>query len=130
MNTNGWQVLVVEDENDSIKMVSKILSHHGIQVYVANNGRECLTRLNELSPTLVVMDLAMPEMDGWETLHHMRANPVSAHIPVVAITAYHSANVANDAVQAGFDAYFPKPLDPKTFVTDLVEVVGVEPCIT
>jgi CheY-like chemotaxis protein len=124
MNTDGWQVLVVEDEKDSIKMVSKILSHHGIQVYVASNGRECLARLNEISPTLVVMDLAMPEMDGWETLRHMRANPSSAHIPVVAITAYHSANVAHDAVQSGFNAYFPKPLDPKSFVVDLAQVVG------
>ena len=74
---------------------------------------------------MIIMDLAMPEMDGWETLMEIRANPATAHIPVVAITAYHSANVAQDAVQAGFDAYFPKPPDAISFVDKLTEVMRV-----
>ena len=97
MVSNDWRVLIVEDEQDSIRMVSKILSHHGIQVHVANNGYECLDALGSLDPTLIVMDLAMPEMDGWETLAALRSDTATSHIPVVAITAYHSANVADDA---------------------------------
>lgn len=125
MVTNQWTVLVVEDEYDSIQMVSKILTHHGISVQVAHNGRECLEQLENVEPTAVIMDLAMPEMDGWETLVEMRANPATAHIPVIAITAYHSPDVKEDAVRAGFDAYFPKPLNPVSFVNDLAAIVGV-----
>ena len=124
MATTEWTVLLVEDEFDSLQMVSKILKHHGINVHIAKNGRECLEVLENLEPRAVVMDLAMPEMDGWATLVEMRANPGTAHIPVIAITAYHSADVARDARQAGFDAYFPKPLNPVSFVDDLSHIIG------
>ena len=119
MRKNDWQVLVVEDEDDSAQIVSNILRHHGIQVRVARNGRECILSLEESQPTIVLMDLAMPEMDGWDTLVAMRTNPETAHIPVVAVTAFHSASVAEDAIHAGFDAYFPKPLDAESFVNSL-----------
>jgi len=123
MTKNDWQVIVVEDEFDSARMVSKILSYHGIQVHVAHNGHECLELLEWLEPTLIVTDLAMPQMDGWQTLGAIRSNPQTAHIPVVAITAYYSVDVAEEAVNAGFDAYYSKPLDPKSFVQDLNRIV-------
>lgn len=123
MSPKEWRVLVVEDEFDSIKMVSKILQHHGVEVHVAHNGHECIEMLAKVDPTFVIMDLALPEMDGWETLVKMRANPDTAHIPVAAITAYHSVNVEEDAEQAGFDAYFPKPLDTGTIIQKLGELV-------
>jgi CheY-like chemotaxis protein len=122
---NEWCVLVVEDEYDSIQMVSKILRHHGVDVHIANNGHECLAKLEEIEPTLVIMDLALPEMDGWETLVQMRSNIKTAHIPVAAITAYHSVSVAEDAVKAGFNAYFPKPLDTNAIIEKLSEIVNV-----
>lgn len=124
MTKTNWHVLVVEDEYDSIQMVSKILTHHGIQVDIAHNGKECLTTLQHFTPTLIIMDLAMPEMDGWETLSQLRINPNTAHIPTVAITAYHSADVKEDALQAGFNAYFSKPIDPHSFVKDLEELLS------
>ena len=123
VDPRSWRILVVEDEYDSIQMVSKILRHHGIEVYVAHNGYECIDILRDLHPTLVIMDLALPEMDGWETLSHMRSNSHTADIPVVAITAYHSVNVEEDAEVAGFDAYWPKPLDTASLVTQLAGVI-------
>lgn len=123
MVTSQWRVLIVEDEHDSVQMVSDMLRHHGCEVHVARNGRECLAVLGKLDPTLVVMDLAMADMDGWETLAEIRANSHTAHIPVIAITAYHSISVARDAIRAGFDAYHAKPLDPTSFVDSLIEIV-------
>jgi CheY-like chemotaxis protein len=117
-------ILIVEDEFDSLQMISKVLTHHGLTIHVAHNGRECLEMLRHIEPSLVVTDLAMPEMDGWEMLVEMRSNPNTAHIPVVAITAYHSQNVADDVVRAGFDAYFPKPVNPKTFVENLSRIMA------
>ncbi len=123
MDFSNWQVLLVEDEHDSVRMVSEILSYHGIGFEVALNGSDCLEMLDRIDPTLVIMDLAMPELDGWQTLMAMRDNPDTAHIPVVAITAYHSVNVAHDALEAGFDAYYSKPLHPIRFIEDIAHIV-------
>ncbi len=122
--SSNWRVLVIEDEYDSIQMVSKILSFHGIEVHVAHNGRESLEMLDTLNPTLIVSDLAMPEMDGWQTLAAIRANPYTRHIPVVAVTAFHSADVAEEALRAGFNAFFAKPVSARTFVQQLQKLVG------
>ena len=65
----------------------------------------------------------MPEMDGWQTLANIRNNPETAGIPVVAITAYHSANVAHDAISSGFDAYYSKPIDALSFVKNITTLV-------
>jgi CheY-like chemotaxis protein len=122
--SNNWRILVIEDEYDSIQMVSKILSFHGIEVHVAHNGRESLEMLEDVNPTLIVSDLAMPEMDGWQTLAAIRANPYTQHIPVVAVTAFDSADVAEEALRAGFDAFFSKPVNPRTFVQQLRKLVA------
>ncbi|MFQ3648335.1 MAG: response regulator [Anaerolineae bacterium] len=123
MMPKDWQILVVEDEYDSIQMVSKILQHSGIAVEIAHNGLECLEALKRRLPTLIIMDLALPVMDGWETLHHIRSNPETAHLPVVAITAYHSVNLEDDAYKAGFNAYMPKPLETQALVKHLERII-------
>jgi CheY-like chemotaxis protein len=119
-----WRVLVVEDEFDSIQMVSKILRHHGAEVHIARDGHECIKLLETLEPTLIIMDLALPEMDGWETLEKIRSNPATAQLLVVAITAYHSVSVAEDAHEAGFNAYFPKPLDTHSIIDRLGKLIA------
>ncbi len=124
MAYHNWQVLVVEDEHDSAQVVSQILLFYGAQVHVARNGFECLEVLRHLTPTLIITDLAMPGMDGWQTLGQIRADPATANIPVVAVTAYHSANVAQGALEAGFDAYFPKPLEPTSFMDGLRHLIA------
>ncbi len=119
-----WKVVVVEDTYDDRQLISKILEYYGIEVHISKNGNECLKLLEQLLPTLIVTDLAMPERDGWQTLAAIRANRDTAHIPVVAVTAYHSAEVAEDALRAGFNGYFPKPVDPLTFVRSLEKIVA------
>lgn len=123
MNVKDWIVIVVEDTYDDQQLISRMLTHHGITVHLARNGDECLNLLTETMPTLIVTDLAMPSRDGWQTLVAIRSNIATAHIPVVAMTAYHSADVAQDAIRAGFDGYFPKPVNPQAFVSYLIEIV-------
>ena len=124
MNTNNWTVIVVEDTFDDWQLASAILNHYGIEVHVVQNGRQCLTLLEDIKPTAVLTDLSMPEMDGWETLEQIRANAETANLPVIAVTAYHSVDVAHDAMKAGFDAYFAKPLSPQTFVDELTRILN------
>lgn len=117
MDCKDWQILIVEDDPFSVDVVEDALRYYcnPAEVRCAGNGREALETLNNYQPTVVIMDLAMPEMDGWEALHAIRHNPETAHLPVIAITAYHSERVANDAARAGFTGYLTKPIDVFTF---------------
>lgn len=119
-----WHVLLVEDTEDDIQVLSQIFQHHGARVTVARSGIECLKLLETLEPTLILMDLALPEMDGWSTLVAMRSNAATAHIPVIAITAYDSPQVGRQALQDGFDAYFAKPVHPSRFVKELGQALA------
>ena len=125
MDFNQWLVLIVEDDLDSARVISEILTYYGIQrVQVAGSGDECLAMVDEVEPTIIIMDLSMPGLDGWQTLMELRANSDTATIPVVAVTAYYSAKVAQGAVQAGFEACFPKPLHLGSFMDTLSDIVG------
>ena len=123
-DTTSWIAVVVEDMYDDVQLISKILTHYGITVYAASNGNECLKLLKDIEPTIIVTDLAMPGKDGWQTLAAIRADPKTAYIPVIAVTAYHSAAVAQDVLRAGFNGYFPKPVDPFTFVQSLSKIIA------
>lgn len=120
---SSWKVLVVEDEHDSMEVVKDILTHYNIESHDAYTAEEALELMQDFTPTLAILDLALPEMDGWGLLRTMRDNPDTAHIPAVAITAYHSANVAQEAIHAGFNAYFPKPIEATSFVRELERIM-------
>ena len=123
MKFEDWTVLVVEDTYDDYQLASAILSHYGINVLIAHNGQECLDLLQDVEPTIIVTDLSMPQMDGWEMLSQIRQNEAIQHIPIIALTAYHSVDVAHDAMLAGFDAYYAKPISPNTFLQNLTSLL-------
>ncbi len=121
---NTWKVLVIEDEDDSMEFVQGLLEHHGIESIGASSGEEALEALKTMQPTLLIVDLALPGLDGWELLKRFKAHPVLRDVPRVAITAYHTPEVAEQAIEAGFDAYFAKPLDATSFVRELEAIVN------
>lgn len=120
----SWRVLLVDDEPDSLQLIHDMLAHNGIQVFKAGSGEECLYLLGSVAPTLIVMDLAMPKPDGWDLMSQIRADPKTAGVPVIAITAYHSTTLAHQAIEYGFNAYFPKPIKSAEFMSKLKEVVS------
>lgn len=115
-----WQVLVVDDEPDSLEVVSRVLAFHGAKVYSASNGIEGLAIAQDVGPTFILLDLSMPEMDGWEMLHHLKSDPRTANIPVIALTAHAMAGDRERTLSAGFHHYLAKPLSPFTFLDDLL----------
>lgn len=119
MNQNDWRVLVIEDENDSAEVVLEMLQFQGIQATSVASAEVALDVIDEVQPNLFIVDLALPGMDGWAFLRELRRNPTTAAIPAVAVTAFHSASVAREAIAAGFRAYFPKPIDTTSFVRQL-----------
>lgn len=123
MTSENWKIIVVEDTYDDVVLASTILSYYGVDVTIAHNGRECLTLLETMHPTFIVTDLSMPEMDGWQMLSQIRDMYNQDEMPVVAMTAYDSVEVAQEALKAGFNAYYPKPLSPRHFVDSLKDLL-------
>ncbi|MBN1680057.1 MAG: response regulator [Anaerolineae bacterium] len=123
MTLANWTVLVVEDENDSMELVEELLAYHNISSVPARSGEEALEALRDFVPTLIIIDLALPGIDGWSLLTAIREDTRLHHVPCVATTAYYSAETADHAIKAGFDAYFPKPLEATSFVRELQRIV-------
>lgn len=121
---NNWQVLVIEDEYDSMEVVQGLLEHRGIPSVGVSSGEDALTALDSFQPTLIIVDLALPGLNGWELLTRFKADSRVRDVPCVAMTAYHTAELAEQAIEAGFNAYFAKPLDATSFVRELENIVS------
>ncbi len=119
---DDWNVLVIDDEPDSADVVARILSFHQIKHKVASTAEEALSAMAEEMPTGLIVDLALPGMDGWGLISEVRNNPETANLPVIAVTAFHSVSIAEQAVRSGFTAYLPKPIEVSTLVSELEHV--------
>jgi CheY-like chemotaxis protein len=118
---NDWRILVVEDDPDGQEVVSRMLRHHHIAVDVVYTAEDALDLLAANQYRGAIFDLSLPGMDGWGLLNAVQNS--DQILPCVAVTAYHSADVAVKAIQAGFVAYFPKPLEAASFVRELSRVL-------
>jgi DNA-binding response OmpR family regulator len=105
-------VLVIEDDGDARHIYSEFLRSKRYRVFTAIDGRMGLNKISELRPDVIVLDLAMPRVDGWTVLQHVRESSVTAGIAVVVVSAVTDARDA--AFSAGCDAYLEKPCSPET----------------
>ncbi len=124
MHDTNLRVIIADDTFDDLQIMVTALEYHAIEVHAVNNARECIALTSEVMPHVVITDLAMPELDGWAVLNAVRSTPAIAHTRVVAVTAYHSAKLAEQVISGGFDGYFPKPIDPLDFVQQLWHIVN------
>jgi CheY-like chemotaxis protein len=123
-NMNDWKVLIVDDEADNVKVAQKILSYNGAEVHIARNGLEGLAALDIFLPTFILLDLSMPEMDGWEMLTRLRRNADLSHMPVIALTAHAMAGDRDRVLQAGFNGYIAKPFRLNSFLDDIQQCLS------
>jgi len=115
----NWTVLIVDDEPDNLSIPREVLTFNGAQVYTAADGIEGLEVLKTVTPTFILLDLSMPNMDGWEMLRQIRANPKTARIPVIALTAHAMSGDQEKVMTAGFDGYIAKPFWLPTFWSEI-----------
>ena len=112
-------VLVVEDYQDAREMYAAYLQFSGFQVAEATNGVEAVDKSIELMPDIILMDLALPKMDGWEATRRLKMDERTRHIPVVALTGHALAGHAEGARQAGCDSFVTKPCLPDALVAEI-----------
>ena len=114
-DASNWTVMIVDDEPDNLAVAQKVLEFSGASVHTAGNGVEGIALLDHLLPTFILLDLSMPEMDGWEMFEKVRTNAKTEHIPIIALTAHAMAGDRERVLDAGFDGYIAKPFRLSTF---------------
>ncbi|HEX8539031.1 MAG TPA: response regulator [Cystobacter sp.] len=110
-------MLVVDDDPDILEALSEILEAEGFEIRRARNGKEALERLEPDPPQLILLDLMMPVMDGWEFAQRMRQRPSVAHIPIIVLSA--DRNVGLKATDIGATGHLAKPFE----LSDLLDMV-------
>jgi two-component system cell cycle response regulator DivK len=119
-------VLVVEDYQDAREMYAAYLQFSGFEVAEAANGVDAVAKTRELLPDIVLMDLALPQMDGWEATRRLKGDPATRHIPIVALTGHALAGHAEGAKQAGCDAFVTKPCLPDALVAEIRRLLDLQ----
>jgi len=112
-------ILYIEDNDQNYYLVNYILQAKGYKVTRARDGREGVKLAEELEPTLILLDIQLPVMDGYATAHELRTISRLSGTPIVALTSYAMAGDREKALSAGCTGYIEKPINPKTFVTQI-----------
>jgi CheY-like chemotaxis protein len=113
---NKGEALVVDDVADVTEMLSVLLTHAGYEVVTAGGAREALALAREHQFDVIISDIGMPEMNGYELATALRTLPGYERIPLVAVTGYSMFDDRNRSLRAGFNEHVTKPIDPRTFL--------------
>jgi two-component system cell cycle response regulator len=113
------RILVIEDNIDNLELMVYLFDAFGHAVEAAENGEQALRKANDMPFDLVVCDVHLPRMDGYEIVRALRAHPECCNVPIVAVTALAMVGDRERLLASGFDGYVSKPIDPKTFVREI-----------
>ena len=116
---NAPLILVVDDYQDAREMYAEYLQFSGFRVAEARNGNEAVDQAFALKPDLILMDLSLPGMDGWEATRRLKADERTRHIPIVALTGHALAGASEGAKKAGCDSFVTKPCLPDDLVVEV-----------
>jgi two-component system, cell cycle response regulator DivK len=105
-------VLIVDDNDDNREVYSSYFQFRGCQVVTAVTGLEALVKAAQLQPCVILLDMGLPGMDGWEATKRLKTDEVTSRIPIIAVTAHAFSHEREKAVEAGVDLYLAKPITP------------------
>jgi CheY-like chemotaxis protein len=117
-------VLIVEDQSELRQLYVLHLTKCGFDVIEAENGQIAIDHTTQHAPDVVLMDLSLPVIDGWEATRRLKADQRTAHIPVVALTAHDGSGELQRATRAGCDWFVPKPCPPDALITEVRRVLA------
>lgn len=123
----GEPILVIEDNEINARLVTFLLSSSGYEVRKAGDAQEALKLLEAFHPRLILMDLQLPRMDGYELTRRLKADPATRDIFVVALTAHAMSGDEQKALGAGCDGYFTKPIDRRALLAGIARYLAARP---
>ncbi len=120
------RILYVEDNDDNVFMLRGRLQRRGFEVSHAENGQVALDHVASDRPALILMDLSLPVMDGWEAARRLKADPATADIPVIALSSHAMSGDREKALAAGCDEYETKPVELRSLIAKIEALLGTE----
>lgn len=117
-------VLVVEDNEDNLLIVATILRHYGYQVLQAADGETGLEVAAASKPDLVLLDISLPKMDGWQVAAELKSHAHSENIPIIAFTAHAYQADRTRATEEGFVGFLTKPIEPLRIIEEVKRIIG------
>ena len=126
MADSGKTVLLVEDNEDNRTVYRTILEHFGYGVIEARNGEDGVRMAREGNPSLILMDISIPLIDGWEATRMLKSDPATTEIPIIALTAHALATDRAKAEEVGCDGYLAKPCEPRRVVSEVERFLGAD----
>ncbi len=118
------KILLVEDNEMNRDMLARRLMRRGYEVTIAVDGEQALDKIAHAPPDLVLMDMSLPVMDGWEATRRLRKSPITADLPVVALTAHALESDREKALAAGCNAFETKPVQIKSLLATIERLLG------
>ena len=118
------RILLVEDNELNRDMLSRRLRRRGYEVLVAVDGEEGIAIATQEMPAVILMDMSLPKIDGWEATRRLKADPVMRHIPIIALTAHAMSGDREKALAAGCDEYGTKPIDLEGLLAKIEMLAG------
>jgi adenylate cyclase len=121
------RILVVDDYELNLALISRILELNGYQLKLARSGEEAIQAVEQGMPDLAILDVMMPNMDGFELCQKLRQPPINATIPIILLTAMSTEVEKHRATQAGANDIWSKPFEMEQFLRRIKELLGIEP---
>ncbi len=122
------KILYIEDNEDNLYMLSSRLARRGYQVVSAKDGEQGIAMAGSETPALILMDLSLPVIDGWEATRRLKAEPLTRSIPVIALSAHAMAGDREKAIAAGCDDYDTKPVELPRLLEKIVALLNRGSC--
>ena len=123
MTPESLSVLLVDDDQHTCNVFQMVMDHYKIPLTVAQDAETALTYLSQNTPDVIIMDIFLPGIDGYQALYQIRKHALAPTSTVIATTAYYTADTQKDVLAWGFSGYLPKPLNPMTLIPYLQEVL-------
>lgn len=120
------KILIVEDDSQSLYMLTFLLESNNYEVIQSVNGFEGIAKAKDFKPNAIILDIQLPEMNGYEVTKILRQNDELKDIPIVVVTSFAMIGDRNKALEAGADGYIEKPIDPNTFISQLEAYISAQ----
>jgi CheY-like chemotaxis protein len=118
-----FSVLLVDDDPDTHNLFQMVLDHHNHELVIVKDAESALHYLRANTPDIIVMDIFLPGIDGFQALHQIRKDSLAPNCGVVATTAYYTSDTKDEVLSRGFSGYLPKPLNTSTLVKYLEQII-------
>ena len=122
MTDKTLSILLIDDDPHTRNMFEMVSSHHHVELATVNDAETALDYLRANKPNVIVMDIMLPGIDGYQALNQIRKQTLAPDVSIVATTAYYTADTQSEILAKGFSGYLPKPLNPATLVPYLEAV--------